>query len=316
MRRVFLSSTDRLNPNGGTALRGEWSLNDSRLSVKTNEELLVGVSQFCLPASLAVTPATTQRLTFPTDECSLVHFTHGPGGDGASCRVYFNDILEAAPGSVSGEERMPLTTLTTIDNVINAMNNLLAGSARIIKYGGLERVGSYRLVLRAGDAAGYGVKILGVGSPGVAGSSSQIVNALGLEGTTLITNSVYTPLDYNMAVLMPRVMVTSPELQTNSFSSNEACANALCSIPCVLKQSSVPKFLDTVSLDTTDRSVLLRSLSWNYTPHISRGSMKILAARNVSTITIEIRNQLGQVIYGGGGAPFSCTLDFAIRRSD
>lgn len=315
MRRVFLSSTDRLNPNGGTALRGEWSLNDSRLSVEPNEELIVGVSQFCLPASLAVTPATTQRLTFPTDECSLLSFTHGPAGDGTSCKVYFNDILEAAPPT--GTERMPLTTLTTVENVINAMNNIMAGSARIIKFLGLERVGSYRLVLEAGGAAGYGVKILGVGSPGVPGSSSQIVNALGLEGAvTLLTNSIYSPLDYNSAVLMPRVMVTSPELQTNSFSSNESCANALCSIPLVLKQSSVPKFLDTVSSDDTGRSVLLRSLSWNYTPHISRGSMKTLAARKVSTITLEIRNQLGQVVYGGGGAPFSCTLDFAIRRNE
>ena len=313
MRRVFLSSTDRLNPNGsGTALRGEWDLNDSRLSVQPNEELLVGVSQFCLPASLAVTPATTRRLTQPTDECSLLSFSHGPGGDGTNCQLYFNDIISGAPAAGSNIERMPLTTLTTIDNVINALNNVMAGSARIIKYLGLERVGTYRLVLEAGGAVGYGVKLLGGAS-----STPQIVRALGLEGdVTLITNSIMTPLDYNMAVLMPRVMVTSPELQTNSFSSNDACSSALCSIPLVLQQASVPKFLDTVSSDDSGRSVLLRSLSWNYTPHISRGSMKTLASRNVSSVTLEIRNQLGQVVYGGGGAPFSCTLDFAVRRNE
>tara|TARA_R110002049_G_scaffold97972_3_gene238575 strand:- start:3058 stop:3993 length:936 start_codon:yes stop_codon:yes gene_type:complete len=311
MRRVFLSSTDRLNPNGsGSALRGEWDLNDSRLSVQPNEELLVGVSQFCLPASVAVTPATTQRLTQPTDECALLSFSHGPGGDGTDCKLYFNDIIAAAPPS--NTERMPLTTLTTIDNVINALNNVLGASARIIKFLGLERVGTYRLVLEAGGAVGYGVKLLG----GTL-SSPQIVHALGLEGdVTLITNSIMTPLDYNMAVLMPRVMVTSPELQTNSFSTNIECSSALCSIPLVLQQASVPKFLDTVSSDDSGRSVLLRSLSWNYTPHISRGSMKALASRNLSSVSLEIRNPLGQIVYGGGGAPFSCTLDFAVRRNE
>ena len=143
--------------------------------------------------------------------------------------------------------------------------------------------------------------------------------ALGVPNTILLVNFEAsdvtgsfplvrtTQFDYNAALLMPVVYITS-SLNTNTHATSSGLNNVLASVPLSLEESSPPVFTDTVFPSDGAPVTLLRSYVWNYQPFISEGSHKSIPNRDISSISIQLRNEDGFVLYGGC-SPFSVVIE-------
>jgi len=324
-RKLYLSSGDRYNIDDFTA-SADFQLNASQLSVDSpSQALRVCLSQASLPANLAASQTTTQRTAggqkTNTQSCASFNWFFNKGGIDPPARytLFFNDIGNDPPPA--NQFSMGLTVQTSIQNLLDGMNAAMGESANpilLLETEG-ESYGQFRIKFVSNNSNEGTRKLEAIRLGGSPENKRSVELALGVPNTIMLVNYAEsnvtgsfplvrtTQFDYNAALFMPVVYITS-SLNTNTHSTTDGLNNVLASVPLRLQESSPPVFTDTVFPSDGEPVALLRSYVWNYLPYISSGSHKAIPNRDISNISIQLRNEDGYVLYGGS-SPFSLVIE-------
>jgi len=324
-RKLYLSSGDRFNLDELSAA-ADFQLNASELAVDSpSQGLRVCLSQASLPSNLAASQSTTTRSAGQsqtnTQSCASFNWFFNKGGGNPPSRytLFFNDVTNDPPPA--NQFSMPLTVQTSIQNIVDGMNAAMGESANpilLLETEG-EAYGQYRLKFVSNNSNEGTRKLEAIRLGGSPENKRSVEMALGVPNTILLVNFEAsdvtgsfplvrtTQFDYNAALIMPVVYITS-SLNTNTHATSEGLNNVLASVPLRLEESSPPVFTDTVFPSDGAPVTLLRSYVWNYQPFISEGSHKSIPNRDISNISIQLRNEDGFVLYGGC-SPFSVVIE-------
>lgn len=324
-RKLYLSSGDRNNLDDLSA-SADFQLNASELAVDTpSQAFRVCLSQASLPANLAASQTTSLRSVGQgktnTESCASFNWFFNKGGIDPPTRytLYFNDITNDPPPA--NQFSMALTVQTSVQDIIDGMNAAMGETANpiILKENDGEAYGQYRLKFVSNNANQNTRELEYIRLGGSTENKRSVELALGVPTTIMLVNFAgsnvtgsfplvrTTQHDYNAALLMPVVYITS-SLNTNTYATTPELNNVLASVPLRLEVSSQPVFADTIFPSSGAPEVLMRSYVWNYQPFITEGSHKTIPNRDISNISLQLRNEEGYVLYGGS-APFSVVIE-------
>ena len=324
-RKLYLSSGDRFNLDELSA-SADFQLNASELAVDSpSQGLRVCLSQASLPSNLAASQSTTSRAVgqFQTNTQSCASFNwffnKGGGSPPARYTLFFNDITNDPPPA--NQFSMPLTVQTSVQDILDGMNAAMGETANpiLLVDTAAEEYGQFRLKFVSNNSNEGTRKLEAITIGGSTENKRSVELALGVPNTIMLINFEAsdvtgslpllrsTQFDYNAALFMPVVYITS-SLNTNTHATSEGLNNVLASVPLRLEESSPPIFTDTVFPSDGSPLTLLRSYVWNYQPFITEGSHKSIPNRDISNISIQLRNDEGFVLYGGC-SPFSVVLE-------
>ena len=324
-RKLYLSSGDRFNIDDLSA-SADFQLNASELAVDTpSQAFRVCLSQASLPSNLAASQITSLRSTGQgktnTASCASFNWFWNKGAIDPPTRytLFFNDITNDPPPA--NQFSMALTVQTSVQDILDGMNAAMGESANpilLVENEG-EEYGQYRLKFVSNNANQNTRELEYIRLGGSTENKRSVELALGVPTTIMLVNFDgsnvtgsfplvrTTQFDYNAALLMPVVYITS-SLNTNTFATTDGLNNVLASVPLRLEESSPPIFIDTTFPSDGVPVTLLRSYVWNYQPFITEGSHKSIPNRDISNISLQLRNEEGYVLYGGS-APFSVVIE-------
>jgi hypothetical protein len=324
-RKLYLSSGDRFNLDDISA-SADFQLNASELAVDSpSQAFRVCLSQASLPSNLAASQSTTSRAVGQfltnTQSCASFNWFFNKGGINPPTRytLFFNDVTNDPPPA--NQFSMALTVQTSVQDILDGMNAAMDETADpiLLIATEVEEYGQFRLKFVSNNSNEGTRKLEAITLGGSTENKRSVELAIGVPNTIMLVNFAAsdvtgsfpivrtTQFDYNAALLMPVVYITS-SLNTNTFATSEGLNNVLASVPLRLEESSPPIFIDTTFPSDGVPVTLLRSYVWNYQPFITEGSHKTIPNRDISNISIQLRNDEGFVLYGGS-SPFSVVLE-------